>query len=311
MASRLLILAWHNVEGTWCFPSPIGAGVGGFARQLRQLRRLATVVPLESALSALRAGEPLPPRAVALTFDDGYRDNLELAVPLLERLGLPCTFFLVPGLLSREVRPWWEILAWAFARAGRRTLPWEGGALPTGDQEGHRSFLTVAERLKALDRATRERRTDELVELLEPEGTLDEERLFLDWDGARELVRRGFAVGSHSMYHAILSREAPDEQLRDLVASRRRLEAELQVPIRLLAYPNGTRADYDAVTMAAAERAGYRHALGAHAGLNRRSTPGHAHSRLVLQPQRSFSEIIVMSVGSRLAPIRPRRRPPR
>jgi peptidoglycan/xylan/chitin deacetylase (PgdA/CDA1 family) len=159
-----------------------------------------------------------------------------------------------------------------------------------------------------LDRATRERRTDELVELLEPEGTLDKERLFLGWDGARELVRRGFAVGSHSMYHAILSREAPDEQLRDLVASRR-LEAELQVPIRLLAYPNGTRADYDAVTMAAAERAGYRHALGAHAGLNRRSTPGYAHPRLVLQPQRSFSEIIVMCLGSRLAPARPRRRP--
>jgi hypothetical protein len=63
--------------------------------------------------------------------------------------------------------------------------------------------------------------------------------------------------------------------------------------------------------MAAAERAGYRHALGAHAGLNRRSTPGRAHSRLVLQPQRGFSEIIVMSVGSRLAPARPRRRPPR
>jgi hypothetical protein len=63
--------------------------------------------------------------------------------------------------------------------------------------------------------------------------------------------------------------------------------------------------------MAAAERAGYRHALGAHAGLNRRSTPGYAHSRLVLQPQRSFSEIIVICVGSQLAPIRLRRPPPR
>jgi peptidoglycan/xylan/chitin deacetylase (PgdA/CDA1 family) len=311
VASRLLVLVWHNVEGTWCYPSRAGAGVGGFARQLQRLRRLATVVPLEPALGALGAGEPLPPRAVALTFDDGYRDNLELAVPLLERLGLPCTFFLVPGLLSWEVRPWWEVLAWAFARAGRRTVPWEGKVLPTGSRWGHRSFLTVAERLKASDRATRERQTGELVELLEPEGTLNEGRLFLDWDGARELVRRGFEVGSHSMYHAILSREAPEEQLRDLAASRRRLEAELQVPIRLLAYPNGTRADYDAVTVAAAERAGYRHALGAHAGLNRRSTPGYAHSRLVLQPQWSFSEILVRRVGSKLSPARVRQRPPR
>jgi peptidoglycan/xylan/chitin deacetylase (PgdA/CDA1 family) len=310
MASRLLVFAWHNVEGTWCYPSPPGAGVGGFARQLHRLKRYATVVPLASALSALSAGEPLPPRAVALTFDDGYRDNLELAVPLLERLGLPCTFFLVPGLLSREVGPWWEVLAWGFARATNRTVPWQGGVLLTEGRWGRRSFLEVVERLKASDRVTRERRVGELLELLEPEGTPDEERLFLDWNGARELVRRGFSVGSHSMYHAILGREAPEEQLRDLVASRRRLEAELQVPIRLLAYPNGTRADYDAATVAAAAQAGYWHAVGAHTGLNRRSTPAYAHARFIVEPHRGFAEILVRRVASKVAPAR-MRRPPR
>ena len=249
--------------------------------------------------------------AVALTFDDGYQDNLRLAVPLLEKLRLPATFFLVPGLLSGDVRAWWEILGWGFARSTRATVHWDGRVLPTRGRAGRGSLRWIMEGLKSCDQAVRQRKVTTLLDLLEPEGEPNDRNLFLDWDGARELVRRGFAVGSHSMYHAILSREAPDEQLRDLVASRRRLEAELQVPIRLLAYPNGTRADYDAVTMAAAERAGYRHALGAHAGLNRRSTPGYAHSRLVLQPQRSFSEIIVMCVGSQLAPARPRWRAPR
>jgi peptidoglycan/xylan/chitin deacetylase (PgdA/CDA1 family) len=309
MASRLLVVVWHNVEGTWCYPSRPGAGVSGFARQLGRLKRVATVVPLAPALSALSAGEPLPPRAVALTFDDGYRDNLELAVPLLERLGLPCTFFLVPGLLSREVCPWWEVLAWGFARASSRTVPWEGSVLPTEGRWGRRSFLAVAERLKASDRATRDRRVGELLELLQPEGTPDEERLFLDWDGARELVRRGFSVGSHSMHHAILSREAPEEQLRDLVTSRQRLEAELDVHIRLLAYPNGTPADYDAATVAAAKQAGYWHAVGAHSGLNVRSTPVYARSRFVLEPQRSFSEILVRRVVANVARAQARRLP--
>src|SRR5688572_9588150 len=97
--SRLLVYAWHNVEGTYCFPNAPGRGVRQLRRQLELLRRVATVVPLEESLRALAAGDQLPPRAVALSFDDGYRDNLDLAVPLLERLDLPATFFLVPGML--------------------------------------------------------------------------------------------------------------------------------------------------------------------------------------------------------------------
>jgi hypothetical protein len=121
---RLIVLMWHNVEGTWCYPAAPGAGTRGLAQQLRRLKQLASVVPLEDALEALAAGRPLPSRAVAITFDDGYRDNLDLAAPLLQDLGLPATFFLVPGLLSYEVRPWWEIVV--------RGLPWRGRRSSTG-----------------------------------------------------------------------------------------------------------------------------------------------------------------------------------
>jgi peptidoglycan/xylan/chitin deacetylase (PgdA/CDA1 family) len=292
---------WHNVEGTWCYPSPPGAGTRGLAQQLRRLQQLATVVPLQDALEALAAGRPLPPQAVAITFDDGYRDNLDLAAPLLEDLGIPATFFLVPGLLSGDVRPWWEILAWGFTRAKPAVVNWDGRALPTRGRRGLRSFRWLAERLKLLDLATREERVGELLGLLEPEGRAGEDRLFLDWDGARELVRRGFTVGSHSMRHAILSREDPQEQATDLIGSRRQLEAELDVPVSLLAYPNGTRADYDAHTVRAAARAGHTHALGAHAGVNGSSTPPYAHPRFFVEPHRGFLDILVRRVASRLA----------
>src|SRR5215218_7650889 len=117
----MLILLWHNVEGTWYHPSRPGAGIQGLSRQLRYLRRFATIVPLTHALKTLSAGDLLPSRAVALTFDDGYQDNLNLAVPLLQELGLPATFFLIPGLLSREVKPWWELIAWGFTCSSRTT----------------------------------------------------------------------------------------------------------------------------------------------------------------------------------------------
>lgn len=198
MSDRLLVLGWHNVESRACFPSLRGAGLAGLRRQLTVLARVATVVPLFEALETLAAGRALPPRAVALTFDDGYADNLTLAAPLLTRLGLPATFFLVPGLLSRTVPPWWEIAGWAFARTSSPTIRWNGASYSLRDSRTRQqAFLAAAEMLKRRNRAARAAAVDGLVRLLAPAGDPPPPELFLDWDGARQLVRAGFEVGSH------------------------------------------------------------------------------------------------------------------
>jgi peptidoglycan/xylan/chitin deacetylase (PgdA/CDA1 family) len=241
----------------------------------------------------LRAGRRLPPRAVAVTFDDGYRDNLDVAVPLLQQLGIPATFFLVPGLLSREVRPWWEDLAWGFQVSRHATVTWEGRSIAAGGVAGWHAFRLIAAELKALDRATRERKVAELLLLLRPTGKPPEDHMFLDWAGAQELTRRGFAVGSHSMWHSILSRESPERQVDDLARCRRELETKLDVPVDLLAYPNGRRIDHNASTARAAAATGHAHGFGTYPGLNGPRTPAYDHPRCVLQPDRTFLEILV------------------
>jgi peptidoglycan/xylan/chitin deacetylase (PgdA/CDA1 family) len=285
MADRLLVLGWHNAEPTPFFSAPDPAR--GLARQLRLVRRLGRVVPLESALSALAEGRPLPPRAVALTFDDGYRDNLETALPILRRLRLPATFYLVPGLLDRAVRPWWETLAWAFSRASAAAADWRGRRLAAGPGEASRAaMLMVAEEVKRLPRAARDAEIDGLIGELRPGGSEEEvAELFLDWDGARRLAA-GAAIGSHTAYHAILSEESPDEQERDLLGSRERLERELSVPAATLAYPNGTPRDYDADTLLAARAAGYQGAVTTIDGWNDRATPRLELRRFVMDPAR-------------------------
>ncbi|HSO51373.1 MAG TPA: polysaccharide deacetylase family protein, partial [Actinomycetes bacterium] len=303
MTDRLLIVAWHNVERTWNYPAAPGAGAAGFEHQLRRLQRLGTIVPLAPSLRQLTTGQPLPPRAIALTFDDGYRDNLEVGAPVLERLGLPASFFLVPGILDGTVSPWWETVAWAVGNATRNSLDWEGQALPVGGRAGGRTLELVTERLKEHDQAARGRAVAELLERLEPAGEPGHRRLFLDWDGARELLARGFEVGAHSMDHAILARETPAAQLTDLVESRRRLEDELGAAVEVLAYPNGSRADYDAATVDAARRAGYSHGLTARSGWNSRATPLFEIRRVVLEPQRTFADIGAQRVGRKAAAV--------
>lgn len=296
--SRLLVLGYHNVEGTWCFPSDPGAGRRGLERQLRMLRRVARVVSLDQALRDLVEGRPLPRRAVAITFDDGYRDTLELAAPLLGQLQLPATVFLVPGILSGEVNPWWERLGWAFLTGRADAVDFEEQRLELrGAAARRRVFRAVAKQLKRCDRHRREEATDQLVEALSPAGTYHHEELFLGWDGARALMRSGMAIGSHSMYHAILSQESDEAQLADLFSSRKVLEAELDKPIDLFAYPNGAVSDYDPATIAAAEAAGYTHAVTTRDGWNRRSTPPYEIHRFVMYPERGITGFAVLARG--------------
>jgi peptidoglycan/xylan/chitin deacetylase (PgdA/CDA1 family) len=312
MSHALLVLAWHNVEPTWCFPASRGAGTRGLERQLAFLGRLGNVVPLGDALGALSRGDPLPPRSVALTFDDGYRDQLELAVPILEHLGLPATFFLVPGLLDGTVQAWWEELAWIVTRATRDSVVWEGRSVGLkGPAERRASLAMVLEALKRRDRAGRDVAIEELADRCAPEGKLEEHAAFLDWDGARQLARRGFTVASHSLVHNILAEEPEPEQERDLVTSRQQLERELDLPVDLVAYPNGKRPDYSRATIAAAGRAGYSHALTTVEGWNRPVTAPYEIRRFVLQPERGVPGLALVPLHplwARVRALRDRRR---
>lgn len=287
---RLVVLSWHNVDPTWCYPTKPGAGLRGLTRQLAFCRRFLNVVPLEAAAAALADGGRLPPRAVALTFDDGYRDSLTRAAPVLRRLELPATFFLVPGLLSRTTRPWWEVVAWIFHRASAQSVPFEQRviSLRTGDQRT-RAAQSVAELLKQRDAAARAEALDILQQRCRPAGTPPGGDLFLDWEGARRLVASGFAVGSHSYSHHILGHEDAASQYEELARSRRELEGTLQVPVRHLAYPNGKRADYSATTVEAARAAGHIGAWTTRAGENTVATPPYELRRFVLDPERGLA----------------------
>lgn len=289
--SRLLVLGWHNVDPTHCFPAPPGSGRRGLESQLRLVSRIGNVVPLASALRDLAEGRPLPPRAVAITFDDGYRDNLTIAGPMLRRLGLPATCFLVTGLLSGTSEPWWEKLGWVFDRARAPRMRWEDLDLPTGDDGARRrAFDVVSERVKRRDRLARDAAVAELVEVLEPGGTYELRRDFLDWDEARRLGEY-MELGSHTSYHAILAHETAHAQRADLAASRRELGERLGTDARVLAYPNGTAADYDADTLDAVEAAGYDHAVTTERGANGPATPRFEIHRWVMNPDRGVVDL--------------------
>jgi peptidoglycan/xylan/chitin deacetylase (PgdA/CDA1 family) len=289
--SRLIVFGWHNVERTWYFAPRRGSGPRGLAQQLRILRTFANVLPLESALADLTAGRPLPPRSVSLTFDDGYRDSLTVAGPMLHNLGIPATCFLVPGLLSRTTRAWWEELAHAVAHTTVDEITWEERTHPLRTTAERRAALSpLVQGLKDRDRAAREAALDEIVELLAPPRRYHVDEHFMDWDEALRL-REYMTIGSHSLHHAILSQEEDAAQTVDLCSARAQLQERLGVEAPVLAYPNGGAADYGSGTLEAAHRAGHTHAVTTRPGVNRSPTPRFEVRRIMMNPERGAVEL--------------------
>jgi peptidoglycan/xylan/chitin deacetylase (PgdA/CDA1 family) len=306
MSKRLLILCWHNIDPTPAFPAPEGAGRLGFERQLGLLRRYTNVLSLPDVLDSVEAGEELPARAVVLTFDDGYRDALTVAVPLLDRVGLPATFFLVPEFLSGRLRPWWEDLADAFDATRARELLWNDRLhhLQTAGERraAHDCLLPTLKRLDGIGRA---RAVTRLRDTLLPEEPAPTRQYFIDWAGARALLAAGHHVGSHSRSHAILSRERPADQADELVAARAELEVGLGTTVDTLAYPNGTADDYDEATIAHARAAGYRCGLTTRTGLATRDGPRYEMRRVVIGPTTDIASVVRAAARRAGARIRP------
>jgi peptidoglycan/xylan/chitin deacetylase (PgdA/CDA1 family) len=219
---------------------------------------------------------------VALSFDDGYRDNLTRALPLLEEHGARATFYLTAGWIEHRTIPWWDAVAHALSHTRRTVLDSFAG------DAGPILLATRTDRVRALERlaprfrvplAERDARVRSLRERLGVENAPACE--LATWDEARVLTRTPMEIGAHTLNHPHLTTLTPAEQEREMEGSVALIAERLGVRPRGLAYPGG---DHDAETLAAAGRSGLDYAATTRAGLNRGDAP-----RLALA-RRGFSE---------------------
>jgi len=269
---RVPILTLHRVnDDNDPFMGSLPTAV--FAARMAHIARHYRVLTVEDLAARLHDGT-VPRNALAITFDDGYRDNLTHAAPILRRLGLPATIFLVTGLIDSPHMLWFDRLALAFKSAtARRVELVNGRVLP---------LATVAERLAALGAAQshlkqvsdheRALSVDRLVETLKPTPERPK-RLMLSWDEVGVLRGLGFAIGAHTVNHPILSRLAPDQVRSEVYGSKAAIENALGSPVRAFAYPNGQPQDYNEAVIDVVREAGFTCAVTTTRGLNDADTP--------------------------------------
>ena len=242
-SSGLAILRYHAVcgpEGSEYAEPAICVTPAAFEQHVAYLTSNYRVIPLPEAVRLMRDRTPLPLNAVAMTFDDGYADNLR-AAHVLNRYGASATFYITAGCLSGEA-PFWpseirQLVARVKApaielRAASRTV-----SIPCGTGAERRAAIrTLARLLKSNTIPVREGLREQLRQQA---GPAEMRSPMLTWDELREMHGLGMTIGAHTVTHPNLPSAGPVDAWQEISGSKARLEREIGAPVTMFSYPNG------------------------------------------------------------------------
>lgn len=270
------ILYYHRVTTDWTdcrlLPS-LYTHTQRMREQLLGLRRHAEIISLAEMHERLDQGREPPGLCVAVTFDDGYADNLRLGLPVLSEIGVPATLFVSTGFLDDPANvPWWDMNFQAVRNVAASLVSFrENGfswCFDTRTPHGRHRLLWAMNAVtlrRCLENGGRAR---PVAEELFPDMARPARNEFCSWDDLRRAGGDGLlTIGSHTVSHPVLS-ACSDWGNAELAASKARIESELQRPVNLFAYPFGGPAHIPGDVEEPLARQGFRLAVTTIPGLN-------------------------------------------
>jgi peptidoglycan/xylan/chitin deacetylase (PgdA/CDA1 family) len=259
------MLMYHSVvENPQLTENSIGTSksISVFEAHMRTLAQRFTPVTVDQIVDFANGGRELPPRAVAVTFDDGFLDNLEIALPILSRYAIPAIFYIMVGAVETGITPWYCRINFALRTTRKRewTDPEQGRVYKLENLQDRKVALSAA--WEAGARKTGAVQTEyvrQIEEALEIETVPS--NLMLTWDQVRAVRKAGHTIGAHTITHPNLAHVTKDEAQSEIVGCKERLEKELGEPIRHFSYPHpALNPNYSHQTIEITREAGFKSA---------------------------------------------------
>lgn len=245
---RNVILMYHRVARLKPDPWSLCVTPEHFAEHLQVLQKYTRV-----RLDKFDPGSKSP--TVAITFDDGYADNLYEAVPLLARFDTPATFFITTGYIGGGREFWWDELERIVFQSPRPG--------PSPDA----LYQQLYAELRPMDHEVRRRRLDTLAQELNAAGRPRSSHRILTSRELANLARHPlFEIGAHTVTHPLLAAQPAEIQYAELSESKKNLEVWLNREVTSFSYPYGGREHYSDVTVEAARRCGFGRACTTESG---------------------------------------------
>ena len=263
-----LILGYHRVNKLSWDPFRLAVSPESFSQQLEILHEHANVISLHDLAEARVSGD-IPPRSIAITFDDGYADYLSVAKPLLDKAGFPSTIFISTGYIGHEF--WWDILSGLACSldpeksltldAGRSKFEWH----PDSNRAKPSQSALINDLASFLMPLNKDERSGYLQQLAESFGTLTSE-LRQNPALSRQEVEQLAAddkvtIGSHTVSHPMLSLLPARLQHDEIVKSKQMLETLTGNTVSGFSFPHGSKSD---TSVRLVEECGYSYACASH-----------------------------------------------
>ncbi len=275
--NKLIILNYHRIKpnhkdfNTIFDDGVYTTDVDQFTHQILWLKKNSIILSQKELLSVVQNGKPPDYHrpCVMVTFDDGYRDNYELAFPILKTLHVPAVFFLTTGMLENRRLAWWDLIAYMFKQSAKSNFVYED---KTFDLQTARDSAIVyfQELMKTLPASRTNHLLMELSEILEvdfPAPELQDQEL-LTWEQAREMKRKGMEIGSHTHTHRVLTTLDKTQIREEMLLSRIILERELGEPVLSISFPVGEPQLVSLETESLTKECGYSLGFTTNSGVN-------------------------------------------
>jgi peptidoglycan/xylan/chitin deacetylase (PgdA/CDA1 family) len=258
---------------------------------MRYLRKRYRIISLGQTLEELDNAENSSP-AVAVTFDDGYRDVYSNAFPVLRKYGIPATVFLTVNSIETGEVPWYDRVFLAFQLLGTNSIVLENrDAIPyslTTTAGRFRAALDYVRKLRCLPDRERRKCCAALERLAFLPANYLQDRM-LTWEHINVMQESGISFGSHTFSHPVVSRLDPGQVEYEIGGSKRFLEGKLGRPVLDFAFPFGQPDDCGTAAYAVLRSCGYRLALRTTWGVNRTGTDRFALHRVQIGEEFSLS----------------------
>ncbi len=272
----LVIFNYHRIrEQASLEHHPFDEGVFGptakeFRDHMKWLKGHCDMISEQDLLDHVQGKINLPRSSVMITFDDGYRDNLEIALPILNEFNIPAIFFIPTQAIEEREVGWWDKIAYVLKKSEKKNFVLRDR--PFDLQLGKKHAIRE---LQEWMRTHSAKSTVSLLKELSEACGVDLPTSFhcdseiMTWDQIREAQKKGITIGSHTHSHRVLSTLTLAEQFEEFHVSKKILEAKLKTPVRSVAYPVGGHDDWHLETGEIAERCGYQLGFSFQTGANR------------------------------------------
>jgi len=243
-APAAAILAYHSVvEEPQLTDYILGSSRARahFERHMENLARKFSVVTVDEVAQFAKSGRKLPPRAVAVTFDDGFADNYEVALPILNRYGIPATFYIMVDAVENGTLPWYCRIRFAFNTTRKSEWTYQGTTYKLSSPAERQAAMPVAwDRGAALAGAEQQAFVEGIESSLEIEPSHAQARhgLMMDWEQVRALKKAGHTIGGHTLSHPNVAQVSVEEARAEIAGCKRELEEKLGEPVEHFSYPH-------------------------------------------------------------------------